>query len=64
MSMRSPSRATERPYARHLEVDHGLPDTVVDALCDGGADLRAFHGQEHDNDAALGLGQHPRGAGA
>jgi hypothetical protein len=65
MGMRSASRATERPsYARHLEVDHGLPGPAVEAMGDRGADLREFHGQEHENDVALGLGRYPRRAGA
>ncbi len=63
MSMRSASRATWRPsYARHLEVDHGLPGTAVEAIRDSGTDLRDFHGRDHDNDAALGLGEHPHRA--
>ncbi len=63
MSIRSAIRAIRRPsYARHLEVDHGLPGAAVEAIRDSGADLRDFHGQDHDNDAALGLGEHPHGA--
>ncbi len=65
MGMRSATRATEQPsYARHLEVDHGLPGPAVDAMGDRGADLREFHRQDHANDAALGLGRHSRRAGA
>jgi hypothetical protein len=41
--------------ARHLKTDHCLPADAVTAIDDSGADLREFHGEEHDNDAALGL---------
>ncbi len=49
--------ATHRAsYARHLAVDHRLPGDAVAAIDDHGVDLRTFHDEEHDNDAALGLG--------
>jgi len=57
LSIRSAIRAIRRAsYARHLEADHGLPGTAVEAMRDHGADLREFHRQDHHNDAALGLG--------
>jgi hypothetical protein len=31
---------------------------------DQGVDLRELHGQDHENDAALGLGRHPRRSGS
>lgn len=49
--------ATDRPsYARHLKTDHCLPADAVTAIDASGVDLRKFHDEEHDNDAALGLG--------
>ncbi len=54
--------ATDRPsYLRHLKTDHYLPDDAVTAIDESGADLRAFHDDVHDNDAALGLGDDSHG---
>jgi hypothetical protein len=50
-------RKTDRAsYARHLKSDHSLPAEAVTAIDESGVDLREFHGEEHNNDAALGLG--------
>jgi hypothetical protein len=50
-------RKTDRAsYARHLKSDHSLPADAVTAIDGSGVDLREFHDEEHDNDAAVGLG--------
>lgn len=52
-------RPIDRPsYVRHLKRDHVLPDDAVDAADAAGANLRAFHDDEHANDAAVGLDGH------
>jgi hypothetical protein len=48
--------ADRESYARHLRVEHSLPADAVAAIDHSGVDLGAFHDDEHNNDAALGLG--------
>ncbi len=49
-------------YVRHLKSQHCLPADAVSAIDASGADLREFHGEEHANDAALGLGGDSHGS--
>jgi len=59
MSIRHPidRRAADREsYATHLRTEHSLPADAVAAIDHSGVDLGAFHDDEHNNDAALGLG--------
>jgi hypothetical protein len=50
-------RAADREaYARHLRTEHSLPADAVAAIDHSGVDLGAFHDDEHNNDAAIGLG--------
>ena len=50
-------RAPDREaHARHLRTEHSLPADAVAAIDHSGVDLGAFHDDEHNNDAALGLG--------
>ena len=59
MSIRHPidRRAADREsYASHLRTEHSLPAEAVAAIDHSGVDLGAFHEDEHNNDAALGLG--------
>jgi len=48
--------ADRESYARHLRTEHSLPADAVSAINHSGVDLGAFHDDEHNNDAALGLG--------
>jgi len=65
LGVRSAIRAIRRPsYASHLEADHGLPDTTVEAMRNYGADLRKFHREDHQSDAVLGLGGQEHEVGA
>jgi len=55
-------RAADREsYASHLRTEHSLPADAVAAIDHSGADLGAFHDDEHNNDVALGLGGDPHG---
>ncbi|MDQ6878656.1 MAG: hypothetical protein M3082_13410 [Candidatus Dormibacteraeota bacterium] len=55
MSLAADSHADPKSIVQHLKADHVLPDDAVDVMDHRGVDLRDFHKQEHDNDAALGL---------
>ncbi len=55
LSLATDSDADPKSIAQHLKADHVLPDDAVDVMDQRGVDLRDFHNQEHDNDAALGL---------
>jgi hypothetical protein len=48
--------ADRESYASHLRTEHSLPAEAVAAIDNSGVDLGAFHDDEHNNDAALGLG--------
>ena len=48
--------ADRESYASHLRTEHSLPADAVAAIDHSGVDLGAFHDDEHNNDAALGLG--------
>ncbi|MDQ6883764.1 MAG: hypothetical protein M3077_05935 [Candidatus Dormibacteraeota bacterium] len=48
--------ADRESYARHLRAEHSLPADAVAAIDHSGVDLGAFHSDEHNNDAAIGLG--------
>ena len=50
------SVADRESYARHLRTEHSLPADAVSAIDHSGVDLGAFHDDEHNNDAEIGLG--------
>jgi len=48
--------ADREAYASHLRTEHTLSADAVAAIDHSGADLGAFHEDEHNNDVEIGLG--------